>query len=113
MKKHKYVLAFNNIQKHYNSYTYSFGSTDGLTLKICETGIQVSAELTKLYDKDEILSRNTYLFPDAIRKALLIYLLTYSKGLKISSVTVSVDDKEDKDVFNQAAEPPIYSIDKC
>ena len=109
MKKHKHILTFNIIKKPYNKYTYSFGSTDGVELKICETGIRISVELKKIYDKDEMLSGNAYLFPDAIRKALLIYLLSYSKGLKISSITVSVDE-EDKEVFKHDAEPPIYSM---
>ena len=110
MKKHRHILAFNNLNKQYNKYTYRFGSTDDLELKICETGIQISADLTNLYDKDEMLSGNAYLFPDAIRKALLIYLITYSKVLKISSITVSIDDEEETEIFNQSAEPPIYSM---
>lgn len=110
MMKHKHILTFNSVKKTFSIYKYSFGSTDGLELKICETGIQISAELTNLYNKDEMLSGNAYLFPDAIRKALLIYLLIYSKGLKISSITVSIDDKEETEVFNQTAKPPIYSM---
>ena len=75
MMKHKHILLFNSINNRYIKYTYNFGSTDGVELKICKNGFQITAELTKIYDKDEMLSGNTYLFPDAIRKALLIYLL--------------------------------------
>lgn len=108
--KHKHILIFNSISKRYKKYTYSFGSTDGVELTISKSGFQITAELTKLYDKEEMLSGNTYLFPDAIRKALLIYLLTYSKGLKIKSVTVKIDDDEDTTVFDNEPEPPVYSM---
>lgn len=108
--KHKHILIFNSISKRYKKYIYSFGSTDGVELTISKSGFQITAELTKLYDKEEMLSGNTYLFPDAIRKALLIYLLTYSKGLKIKSVTVKIDDDEDTTVFDNEPEPPVYSM---
>lgn len=108
--KHKHILVFNSINKSYIKYTYSFGNTDGVELRICKNGFQITAELTKIYDKEEMLSGNTYMFPDAIRKALLIYLLTYSKGLTIKSITFKIDDEEDTTVFDSEPEPPIYSM---
>ncbi len=112
MMKHKHLLAFNSINKRFNKYTYSFGNTDGVELRICKNGFQITAELTKIYDKNEMLSGNTYLFPDAIRKALLIYLLTNSKGLHIKSITCKNDDEEDTTVFDSNPESPIYSMIK-
>lgn len=110
MMKHKHILLFNSINNRYIKYTYNFGSTDGVELKICKNGFQITAELTKIYDKDEMLSGNTYLFPDAIRKALLIYLLSYSKGLIIKSITCKIDDEEDATVFDNEPKPPLYSM---
>ncbi len=108
--KHKHILLFNSINKSYIKYTYNFGNTDGVELKISKNGFQITAELTKIYDKDEMLSGNTYLFPDAIRKVLLIYLLTYSKGLIIKSITCKIDNEEDTTVFDNEPEPPVYSM---
>ena len=110
--KHKHILVFNSINKSNIKYTYSFGNTDGVELRICKNGFQITAELTKIYDKEEMLSGNTYMFPDAIRKALLIYLLTYSKGLIIKSITFKIDDEEDTIVFDNEPVPPIYSMIK-
>lgn len=112
MMKHKHILVFNSINKSNIKYTYSFGNTDGVELRICKNGFQITAELTKIYDKEEMLSGNTYMFPDAIRKALLIYLLTYSKGLIIKSITFKIDDEEDTIVFDNEPVPPIYSMIK-
>lgn len=110
MKKHMYILLFNRLNEQCIKYTYRFGSTECIELVICEKGFCISVELTKLYDKKEMLSGDTYLFPDAVRKALLVYLLSYSKNLKVTSITINIDGKEDKEMLNQTARPPIYSM---
>ena len=57
-----------------------------------------------------MLSGDSYLFPDAIKKALLLYLLKYNKSLNISSIIVKIDDDEEKITFTKGAKPPIYSM---
>lgn len=108
--KHKHVLTINKVSKSNKKYVYDFGNTKNVEIIISANGIQIVAELNKLYDKNEMISGNVYLFPDAIRKGLLIYLLTYSKGLTIKTVNISIDNEKDELVFNNEPNPPIYSM---
>ena len=108
--KHKHILTFNQLQKRSTEYIYEYGNTKNIIIKICPKGFQIITELSKRFDAKEMISGNTNLFADAIRKAWLIYLLTYSKGLKISSISVRIDDEEDLEVFSHDSEPTIYSM---
>lgn len=92
MDKHKHILIINYVSKNTETYLYNFGSTKNVEIRISQNGFSISAELTKLYDKSEMVSGNSYLFPDAIKKAMLLYLLKYSKCIDIKSITVRIDD---------------------
>ncbi len=110
MTKHIHTLIINKVGKNSRKYIYDFGSTKNVELTLSETGISITAQLTKVYDKEEMLSGDSYLFPDAIKKALLLYLLKYNKALSISSIIVKIDDAQEEIPFPKGAKPPIYSM---
>lgn len=110
MIKHIHTLIINKVGKNSRKYIYDFGSTKNVELILSETGISITAQLTKVYDKEEMLSGDSYLFPDAIKKALLLYLLKYNKALNINSITVKIDDEQEEIPFPKGAKPPIYSM---
>ena len=110
MLRHEYVLILNHIGKRPVEYIYNFGSTKGVELLLSKSGVSISVNSEKIYDKTELLSGDTYLFPDAIKKALLIYLIKYNKALKITSITVKIDDDEETLLFDKKVCPPVYSM---
>ena len=110
MNKHTHVLIINKLSKDSVVYTYDFGNTKNIKLTISKTGVSISANLSNIYDKKEMLSSDGYLFPDSIKKALLLYLLKYNKTLSIKSITVKIDDVEEVVSFDNKTTPPIYSM---
>ena len=98
-KKYIHKVIINNPKGRGKTYTYNFGRTKDIKITIYKGAICISAELTKMYDKNEMLEQDTYLFPDAIKKALLIYLITYSENISIKTIAVQIDD-EYEDVVN-------------
>lgn len=110
MMKHTHILLINRLGKDTVEYKYDFGSTKGIKMTLSEKGISISAELNKVYNEKEMLSGNSYLFPDSLKKALLLYLLKYGKALMIKSMTVKIDNAEVTEVFYEKAKPLIYSM---
>lgn len=108
--KHQYNLIANKLCDDVWKYTYNYSSTKGIELLLCETGFAINISVASLYDKDYMLASDSYLFPDAIRKALLLYLLKFSKSLQINSITTKIDDIEETTLFPDPANPPIYSM---
>lgn len=110
MKKHLHILTVNNLSKNMTEYIYKFGHTKNIKLSLSKTGFSVSVELKKMYNKEEMLSGDSYLFPDSIRKGLLLFLIKYNKSLDIDSITVKIDDEEEKVTFDEKVKSPIYSM---
>ena len=71
MSKHKHNLIINKHNKSEVEYIYQFGNTKDIKLSLSEEGFSIEAELTKVYEKEEMLRGNGYLIHDAIRKAML------------------------------------------
>jgi hypothetical protein len=110
MAKCTHTLMVNKPGKGAVQYTYAFGQTKNIQLLLSATGFSITAELTRVYSKEEMLSGNSYLFSDAIKKALLLYLLKYNKTPQIKTITVNVDDREETDSFDKTVKPPFYSM---
>lgn len=110
MSKHIHVLSINGVSTKSEKYTYKFGSTKDIQLIMSKDGISISAELTKLYDQEDLISDNSYLFSDAIKKALLLYLIRYNKMLEINLIMIKIDNDEKVMNFNKKSKPPIYSM---
>lgn len=108
--KHQYSLIANTLCDDVLKYTYNYRNTKGIELLLCETGFAINISVASLYDKDYMLANDSYLFPDAIRKALLLYLLKFSRSLQINSITTKIDDIEETTPFLDPANLPIYSM---
>lgn len=107
--KHLHRLSFNNIAENANEYTYSFGKTENISIMLSDNAIRISVYLGKIYDKDEMLSGNTYLFPDAIQKSLLLHILLFSSNIGIETITFQIDGE--KETINvDSHNPQIYSL---
>lgn len=95
MPKHIHAVSVNTKKAKVQTFTYKFGNTKDIKIDIARGYFSVTAKLDKMYDKDEMLSKDGYLFPDAIKKAMLLHLLLYSENIAVKSMTVQIDDDID------------------
>ena len=97
MVKHIHRIIINSPQQEneINTFIYDFGSTKSIKLSISHGYLFVEAALQKKYDKQEMLSQNQYLFPDALKKALLIHLMLFSESITIQKIQVQIDNETD------------------
>lgn len=119
--KHTHTVSVNTKKSTSQSFTYNFGHTKNITIVVGKDYFSITADLNRLYDKDEMLSKDGYLFPDAIKKAMLLHLLLYSKSISVKSMTVQIDDdidtitKDNSDsstlVYSMVADKLIHPID--
>ena len=108
---HKVMInQMNNEEKSY-TYTYNFAHTKNVTLTVQHNAVCIEAALGKVYDKNEMMTKDAYLFPDALRKALLIHIMKFSENITIHTMSVSIDDKQETVIDTaQDDEKPIYSL---
>ena len=83
-KKYKYAIEINEFtdSQDCKKYYYSFGKTENICIALTENSIRVSCEMTVKYDPQRFQSCEIPLFSDAIKKTLLVYLITFSKDIK-------------------------------
>lgn len=110
--KHTHILTVNGIDNDAICYTYSFGNTKCIEMRLSKDGFSIRAELTKIYDKGEMLSGDGYLFPDGIKKGLLLYLLKFSKALEIKTITAQVDDDSEEVIYSTTEHPFVHAMIK-
>ena len=111
-KKHIHKLIINqSLARYKHKFKYNFGHTKDIVIEISKERICITAMLNKMYDKNEMLSSGVYLFPDAIKKALLIHLVLFSENINIKSISVQIDDEIETVVFEKNNNTmPIYSL---
>ena len=110
--KYSYSVTADTAGKKYDEYVYRFGNTSNVALSISSKGFSIRAELGRLYTVSELLASDSYLFSDAVKKALLIYLLKFSKSLDVKSVTIRVGDSEETIDFVADDAPLVFSMIK-
>lgn len=89
----------------------AYGSNRGIQLHIRSAGVMIELRTGTEKSPDAILCGDDRLFADAVRKALLMYLIRYGRCLNVRAASVSVNGEE-KAAFTQApGDPPlIYSL---
>lgn len=112
-KKYKYAIEINEFTNSQDckKYYFNYRSTKDICIALTENSIRVSCEMTVEYDPRRFQSCEIPLFSDAIKKSLLVYLITFSKDIKSNAhqnppqVSFFIDDE------NQATTSlPVYSL---
>lgn len=89
----KYKIIINNISEKPFSYKYTF-SKNNILIKIYGDALSIETDIGEDYTANQILSTNSYLlFPDAVKKALLLFVMKNSQNLRIWKTCVIKDDK--------------------
>lgn len=111
MKKHTHKIIINNSEQIEKIFRYDFGKTKDVCISVGHGAVVISVELSKVYDTMEIFSFNGYLFSDALKKALLLHLILFSKDINLDKLYVQVDD-ETECVYMKSAKthPPVSSL---
>ena len=88
-ERHHYLIKSENHISFQNPFHYKYGSTS-VEICVAKRGFQIEYERPKLVM--DLVSDD--LFQDAIKKVELLGLILYSKRIKYSSITATVDDSE-------------------
>ena len=57
MKKHIHKIVINGNKKYTHKYTYKFGNTNDISIELSKDSLCITDELTKIYDKNEMIMR--------------------------------------------------------
>ena len=85
-KKNEYCLTINYIQDADVVFPFRYSSIKDASIAISERGIRISVRTTSLITAEAIMRNQNKLFIDAIKKAVIIYALRYSKVIIIDRV---------------------------
>ena len=109
-EKHCYELILNNGRQVRNRTEASFGQNRDVTLHISRDGVLITAYSAAVKEARGILDGSDLLFADAIRKALLIYVVRYNRYFSIRSAEVRIDAAPQASYSAKGNEPLVYSL---
>ena len=112
-KKYSYEIIINKVPKRCKEFTYDYSATKGkgIKIRIAQNAIHICANISKLYISDKVVTVTNHIFSDAIKKALLLHIILYSKTICIKSMSVCIDGQiYDIPISGDKIEPPIYSL---
>lgn len=111
MKKHIHKIIINGNKCYKHKYNYNFSNTNNISIELSPDALCITAELTKVYNKNEMISQGCYLFPDAIKKALTLHLILFSKNVLIKKMMIQIDEECDVVIdTTQGHVSPIFSM---
>lgn len=106
-KKYTYTLTINNgASQNAHSYSFDYGNSKNISLKISDKGITITYFGTVEYksidtDRQGIKKGGLLnLLQEAVRRSALIYMLKFGKCIKINAVTLKALKPAGKEVFN-------------
>ena len=106
-----YSLYLNDAVPVRHAVHASYGNNQAICLHIRQTGILIFAETSAIKKPEAIINGDDSLFADAIKKALLIYLVRYGKCLNIRKAAVFVNGTKEASYCRCAGDPPlVYSL---
>ena len=91
-------------------YPYSYGNAKDGEIAISRDAVSVTFYLSEKHQTKKLYSADFKVFSDAVKKALLLYMLHYSKPLILHSMTVTVGKDNETEQFSEARPAPIYSL---
>lgn len=92
-KKHEYIYILNEKPSENESYTCKCSNTKDIEVFISKNGIAIKAQIGKEYEKEKLLAADCYLFPNVIKRALLVYLIKYSEMLNVKTIEIIRDNE--------------------
>lgn len=107
--KHRYQLIINHGSTTRTPYAYSFGGTKGILFHLRKNCALIEFMQNAVHSANSIRTYGDHLCSDAIKKAMLIHLILYSKPLIIKSVQLDVDG-EISDVTTSANNTIVFSM---
>ncbi|MBQ0055313.1 MAG: hypothetical protein KBS54_04105 [Synergistaceae bacterium] len=109
-KKYNYAIIINSGKKQKNAYLkYNFAGTD-ITLYIQKNAAYVGFCLSSKKEFDEILSFKSNYLVDIMRKIFLSHAIEYSRGMKINSFAVMINDELEVKTKTDIGFPYMFSM---
>ena len=94
MRKYRYTITINGVPKKPTMYTYKYGNTDGIVLKVSAQKAIVSFQMAVKKEFDDIILFRVKIAKDALRKMHLLHTLCYNSSLTVKRIIVEVDDEK-------------------
>lgn len=106
-KKYTYTIELNKVLEAQNSrkYYYNYRNTKDICITISENAARISCSMTVKFNPQSFAIEKNQLFSDAIKKALLVYLIIFSKNLEVKQALLFVDGE-----YQMPISVPIYSL---
>lgn len=95
VKKHYYKVIYNTVSEKKRDFTYNYGGTKGIKISVSNRGISIEYYSSGINESKEISENRVRLVNDAVKKAMLLYIIHYSKPLEIKQITVQIDGNID------------------
>ena len=110
MKKNRYFIQINSAYGQSYRFSYNYGATKNIMLRVGMSFAEIRVNLSKLFTSEEILSSNTYLFPDAIRKALLLQMVLFSNSMNIRKIKITINGNTESFNYTPDYHSPVYQL---
>lgn len=106
-KKYTYTIELNKVLGAQNNrkYYYNYRNTKDICITISENAARISCSMTVKFNPKSFAIEKNQLFSDAIKKALLVYLIVFSKNLEVKQALLFVDGE-----YQTSISVPIYSL---
>ena len=92
INKHTYQLIINQGKAVPKPCVASFGNNHKINLHIRSTGILISTVTSAEKDPEEIMFGRDPLFADALKKALLLYVIRFNRYISITTASVMINN---------------------
>ncbi|MBQ8514041.1 MAG: hypothetical protein IJ496_01405 [Ruminococcus sp.] len=110
-RKHEYEVRINTLPKKHSTYQYNYGHTKGIEISIGKDAAVIRAAMTAKYEARGLVCPENKTFSDALKKALLLHLILFSKNMEMKKMIVCADDTEEEiPVGDGEKNPLIYSL---
>ncbi len=108
--KNRYYIQINSAYGESYRLSYSYGATKNVMLRVGRNFAEIRVSLSRLFTAEDILSSDTYLFPDAIRKALLLQMVLFSNSMNIRKIKITVNGKAETCIYSADHHAPVYQL---
>jgi len=110
--KHHYEIEFNTLSKSCFTYSYDYASNRGKDIKIrlSPNAIQIIADLSPIYNINDITNPGNLILSDSIKKSLLMHLLLFGKNISMKTVEFVIDNEREKLEIQSHRRIGIYSL---
>ena len=109
-KKHTYTIVWNQTPSQGFTYTYTFQRISDITITVDADCAKAEFTMGTVKDFEDFITFKAKYFRDMYRKVLLCHLVKQKRGMKVNTITITIDDKTQVYDKNTEHFPFMYSL---